>query len=212
MMGDAGMYMRKFWDLGVFTAFITANGAFLMLDSGFVFGCRFVSLPFKLMGGGCTVHDGAAAVVDADLPVVVPVGVPAGLCDMGKCGNNELCFGYFVPIFVKQLVADRALIIASKVHAEIGGSRAVVEEGLLPKSRQIGQSGISISPKLYIAFGISGASQHIVGIKNSSCIVAVNSDPYAPIFEVANYCVVDDCLNIITELNKLTLEGLTATL
>ena len=103
-------------------------------------------------------------------------------------------------------------VLASKVHAEIGGSRAVVEEGLLPKSRQIGQSGISISPKLYMAFGISGASQHIVGIKNSSCIVAVNSDPYAPIFEVANYCVVDDCLNIITELNKLTLEGLTATL
>ena len=98
---------------------------------------------------------------------------------------------------------QRLRYLAKSIHAEIGGSRAVVEEGLLPRSRQIGQSGISVSPRLYIAFGISGASQHIVGIKNANCIVAVNSDPDAPIFDIANYRVVDDCFNILVELNEL---------
>ena len=96
--------------------------------------------------------------------------------------------------------------LAKNLHAEIGGSRAVVENGLLPRFRQIGQSGISVSPKFYIAFGISGASQHIVGIKNSNCIVAINNDPNAPIFDVANYRIVDDCFHIITELNDLLAE------
>lgn len=87
--------------------------------------------------------------------------------------------------------------------AEVAGTRAVVEEGLLDRSRQVGQSGISIAPKLYFAFGISGASQHIVGIKNASCIIAINNDEAAPIFEYANYCIVDDCHTILEELIKV---------
>lgn len=102
--------------------------------------------------------------------------------------------------------------LAKSIHAEVGGSRAVVEKGLLPRSKQIGQSGISVSPKLYIAFGISGASQHLVGIKNANCIVAINNDPNAPIFDAANYRIVDDCFRIITELNELLTEQIPVTM
>jgi electron transfer flavoprotein alpha subunit len=87
--------------------------------------------------------------------------------------------------------------------AEVAGTRAVVEEGLLDRSRQVGQSGISIAPNLYVAFGISGASQHIVGIKNANCIIAVNKDEAAPIFEYANYCIIDDCHTILDGLMKM---------
>jgi len=90
--------------------------------------------------------------------------------------------------------------VAKKYNAAIAGTRAVVEEGLLEKKWQVGQSGISISPEIYVAIGISGATQHIVGIKNAKTIIAINADKKAAIFSYANYCVIDDYKNIFKEL------------
>ncbi|MFC3745648.1 electron transfer flavoprotein subunit alpha/FixB family protein [Paenibacillus sp. GCM10012306] len=90
--------------------------------------------------------------------------------------------------------------LAKAVGAEIGGTRVLVENGLLPRSRQIGQSGIHVIPDLYIGFGISGASQHIVGMKSSKKIIAINNDKNAPIFRFADYAIIEDTRDVIADL------------
>ena len=90
--------------------------------------------------------------------------------------------------------------------AELAGTRAVVDDGILEYERQIGQSGKRIAPDVYIAFGISGAAQHIVGIDKSKRIIAVNKDKDAPIFRCADYAVVADCEEVI-DIMLATMEG-----
>lgn len=87
--------------------------------------------------------------------------------------------------------------LASALNAEVAGSRVAVELGWIDQGQQIGQTGKSVSPKLYIACGISGAIQHRVGIQNSDIIVAINKDPNAPIFEIAHYGIVGDLHKVI---------------
>ena len=89
---------------------------------------------------------------------------------------------------------------ADKIKAQIGSSRPVVDAGWLDHSRQIGSSGQTVSPKLYFALGISGAIQHLVGMKGSKQIIAINKDPNAPIFEIADYAVIGDLLEILPKL------------
>ncbi len=98
---------------------------------------------------------------------------------------------------------NKLLEIAKKVNAEIIGTRAAVEEGFMDESRQVGQSGETISPDIYIALGISGASQHIVGIKNTKIIAAVNIDENAPIFNYADYVIIEDLEKLLNEIYKL---------
>ena len=90
--------------------------------------------------------------------------------------------------------------LAGKINAQIGSSRPVVDAGWLDHSRQIGSSGQTVSPKLYFGLGISGAIQHLVGMKGSKQIIAINKDKNAPIFEIADYAVVGDLLEIIPKL------------
>lgn len=97
---------------------------------------------------------------------------------------------------------ERIKNIAKKIGAEVVGSRAAVEEHFIEKNRQIGQSGISISPDIYIAFGISGASQHVIGMKNSKRVIAVNIDQNAPIFRYADYAIVSDVSDILDKLEQ----------
>jgi electron transfer flavoprotein alpha subunit len=113
------------------------------------------------------------------------------------------------PILVaigRGIKAPENIPIAEKLAQAIGGvlaaSRPICDEGWLPMDRQIGSSGQTVAPKLYLALGISGAIQHVVGMKGSRTIVAINKDPNAPIFEVADYGIVGDLFEIVPALTE----------
>ncbi len=95
--------------------------------------------------------------------------------------------------------ANFALVeqLADTIGGEVGGSRAAVDAGFIPAARQVGQTGVTVRPKLYIACGISGAIQHRAGMQEANKIIAINNDPNAPIFEICHYGILGDAAKVI---------------
>jgi electron transfer flavoprotein alpha subunit len=97
--------------------------------------------------------------------------------------------------------------LAAALGAELAASRPVVDNGWLPRERQIGSSGQTVAPKLYLAAGISGAIQHVVGMKGATTVVAINKDPGAPIFQLARYGIVGDLHEVVPALTAAVKEA-----
>ena len=91
---------------------------------------------------------------------------------------------------------------AEEIHAEVGASRAAVDAGFCPSDLQIGQTGVTVRPKVYIACGISGAIQHVAGMKESGIVISINTDPDAPINSIADYVIIGAVEDVIPKMIK----------
>ena len=149
----------------------------------------------------------------AGSPVVNSLSQPPDLTDLRsailarhapQAGNVDLtkaekivCVGRGIGTKENLAEAER---FAALIGAEIAGSRPVIDNGWLPRERQVGKSGQRVAPKLYIALGVSGAPEHLEGMSKSDCIIAINSDPAAPIFDNAHFGASADMFEVLAEL------------
>jgi electron transfer flavoprotein alpha subunit len=170
-------------------------------------GTVFVSVQAGAFQADAVVKGGEAEVkvLDADLSGIKPDREVLGYEEVG--GDQVDLTKADIILAVGRGVggADKMGVVnalAQALGAEIGASRPVIDNGWLPRDRQIGSSGQTVAPKLYVAAGISGAIQHLVGMKASTVIVAINKDPGAPIFNVAHYGIVGDLHEVLPALTE----------
>lgn len=147
--------------------------------------------------------DRSPAVEKVDLPVDVP-GVSFKQYLEPETGDVDITKQGVLVGVGRGIQTKDNVQLAEDLAAALGGavcaSRPVIDQGWLPLSRQVGKSGMTVKPRVYLAFGISGAPEHWEGMQNSQCIIAVNTDPKAPIFDGAHYGVVGDALDLLPAL------------
>jgi len=131
----------------------------------------------------------------------------SAVISLGRGITNHPAFGLSEEETAKMGI-EMSSSLAQILHAAIGASRAVVDAGYLPYDHQVGQTGKIISPDLYICLGISGSIQHLVGMRTSKIVVAVNKDPEAPIFQSADYGIIADLYDVLPHLSKFFKESL----
>ena len=157
---------------------------------------------FQAVGDG-----GSATIENVSLDVKLPTHTRFVSVSAAKVGRPDLQTAKRVVSGGRALGSAENFNIlfklADKLGAGIGASRAAVDAGYAANDMQVGQTGKIIAPELYMAFGISGAIQHLTGIKDARTIVAVNKDSEAPIFEIADIGLVGDLFQIVPELEKL---------
>lgn len=150
---------------------------------------------------------GSATVTSLDLAAAAPRARHLSFAEPEAAGDVDITAADFL-LSIGRGVAEKDNIpqfaeLAEKMGATLSVSRPLVDAGWMPGSRQVGQSGKTVKPKVYLAFGISGAVQHLAGMKTASTIIAVNTDPEASIFSVAHYGAVVDLFDVADELEKL---------
>ena len=153
--------------------------------------------------------EGAGAAVEAELEVGITESRArhANFREVASSGDVDITGADFL-LSVGRGVGEKENLgqfegLAEKMGATLSVSRPLVDQGWMPNSRQVGQSGKTVKPKVYLALGISGAVQHLAGMKTSGTIIAVNTDPEAAIFNVAHYGAVADLFEVAGELDKL---------
>ena len=151
--------------------------------------------------------DGAAVEAELDVSISGSRARHQDFQEVGAAGDVDITSADFL-LSVGRGVGEKENLaqfegLAEKIGATLSVSRPLVDQGWMPSSRQVGQSGKTVKPKVYLALGISGAVQHLAGMKTSGTIIAVNTDPEAAIFNVAHYGAVADLFEVAEELEKL---------
>lgn len=149
-------------------------------------------------------QSGSPAIEDFPAPDLSSLSVTFKKLIQPEGGDVDITTQDILVSIGRGIQSNENIPLANELAAKLGGavscSRPLVDSKWLPKSRQVGKSGLKVKPRLYLALGISGAPEHIEGMKDAGLIVAINSDPKAPIFDYAHFGVVGDVLEIIPAL------------